>query len=84
MELETRLVGCFASVFPDLTTAQITQANANTVSTWDSLAAVTLMAVVEEEFGVQIDPMDLGDLNSYLAMKEYLRHRLNGNNRELS
>ena len=78
MELENRLVCCFASVFEDLTTEQIAQASVKTVPTWDSLAAVTLMTVVEQEFGVEINPLDLGDLNSYGAMKNYLEHRLNG------
>jgi len=80
MEFEERLVRCFASVFPDLTTEQIPQASVKTVSTWDSLAAITLVAVVAEELGVEIDPLDLGELNSYGAMKNYLEHRLHGNN----
>jgi acyl carrier protein len=78
MELENRLARCFASVFADLTTEQIAQASVRTVPTWDSLAAVTLLAVVEQEFGIEINPLDLADLNSYGAMKDYLRHRFNG------
>jgi len=78
MELENQLVRCFESVFPDLTTVQIAQASVKTVPTWDSLAAVTLMTVVEQEFGVEINPLDLGDLNSYGAMRDYLEYRLNG------
>jgi len=58
MELENRLVCCFASVFEDLTTEQIAQASVTTE--WDSLAAVTLLAVVEQEFGVEMNPLDLG------------------------
>jgi len=84
MELDSRLVRCFASVFPDLTTEEIRQASGKTVPTWDSLAAVTLIAVVEQEFGIDVNPLDLGDLNSYSAMKDYLRHRLNGRMSERS
>lgn len=82
MEFENRLIRCFASVFPDLTTEQIPQASVKTVPMWDSLAAITLVAVVAEELGVEIDPLDLGELSSYGAMKDYLDHRLHGNNSE--
>ena len=34
---------------------------------WDSLSSVTLAAVIEEEFGVSIDPDELAQLNSFAA-----------------
>lgn len=34
---------------------------------WDSLSSVTLAAVIEEEFGVSIDPENLAELNSFEA-----------------
>lgn len=72
-DLETRLVRCFASVFPDLASDEIPGANITTVPRWDSLAAVTLAAVVQEEFDVEIDLLDLGKLDSFRAFQEHLR-----------
>jgi len=39
---------------------------------WDSLASVTLIHVVEQEFGVTIDLFDLEALDSYAALRQYL------------
>jgi acyl carrier protein len=44
---------------------------------WDSLSAVTLAAVVQEEFGVDIDPEILPNLVSFEAFRAHLG-RLNG------
>jgi len=74
-DLDQRLIRCFASVFPALSTEEIPQASTETVDLWDSLAAVTLAAVLEEEFGVPIDPLDLPELSSYTAVRAYLENR---------
>jgi acyl carrier protein len=42
------------------------------------LAAVTLVAVIEQEFSVQIDPLDLPELSSYGAVKAYVKNQLAG------
>jgi len=70
-----RLVRCFASVFPELSESEIRTASTETVAEWDSLAAVTLMAVVEEEFATRISDFDLPELGSYAAFNDYLRAR---------
>jgi acyl carrier protein len=62
-------------VFPGLTAAEIPSASVETVAEWDSLAAVTLMAVVEEEFAVRIDELDLPELDSFEAFQDYLHAR---------
>jgi acyl carrier protein len=78
VDFESRLARCFASVFPELTPDQIRQASTETVPRWDSLAAVTLVAVIEQEFSVQIDPLDLPELGSYGAVKAYVENQLAG------
>jgi acyl carrier protein len=55
----TRLVKCFATVFPDLNEEQTLQASAAGLTQWDSLATLNLMALIEEEFGLSIDLDDL-------------------------
>jgi acyl carrier protein len=71
-ETETRLQKCFASVFPGLTLEEIRGTGADSVGIWDSLSTVTLVAVVQEEFGIEIDPGVLAQLNSFDAFRDYL------------
>jgi acyl carrier protein len=74
-ELDHRLTRCFASVFPALAPDQIHAASVETESAWDSLAAVTLIAVLEEEFNIQIDLMEMPELTSYQAVRDYLQRQ---------
>jgi acyl carrier protein len=71
-EQENRLVRCFASVFPGLTTEEIWASSAESTGVWDSLSLVTLAAVIQEEFGVDIDPEVLPNLDSFGAFQTYL------------
>lgn len=49
-DIEIRLIRCFSALFPELSTEQIlTMAPANATH-WDSVATVTLFAMIEEEF----------------------------------
>ena len=64
----TRLVKCFQVVFPDLPPAKIASASQSTVETWDSIAAVTLGNVIEEEFSIEMDFELLAELNSFDRM----------------
>jgi len=75
VEVQDRLTRCFASVFPDLPADQIRSASVETVPKWDSLAAVTLVAVLQEEFTVEIDLGDLPELTSFDAVLQYLSSR---------
>jgi acyl carrier protein len=72
-ELESRLIRCFSSVFPALMPEEISAASAQSLAAWDSLAAATLVAVVQQEFSVQIDLLDLPELDSFEAFQTYLR-----------
>jgi len=40
---------------------------------WDSIASITLINVIEEEFHIVIDLEVIPELNSYQAMESYLR-----------
>jgi len=70
-----RLIRCFASVFPTLTPEEILVTSVESVGVWDSLATVTLAAVIEEEFKVQIDLSGRSKLDSFEAFETYLRQR---------
>jgi acyl carrier protein len=69
----SRLARCFSAVFPELSADAIDGARPDTVTGWDSIANVTLLAVVEEEFGVEVPPEDIEDLTSFAALLAYLR-----------
>jgi len=69
---DERLLRCFSSVFPALTKEEIESATAESVGIWDSLSTVTLAAVIQEEFNVEIDPEALPNLNSYGEFRDYL------------
>jgi acyl carrier protein len=68
-----RLLGCFALVFPGLTENEIKESSAEATGAWDSLSGVTLIAVVEEEFDIDIKPDAFSNLNSFDAFNGYLQ-----------
>ena len=72
-EHEQRLLRCFALVFPGLTQGEIRESSAEATGAWDSLSGVTLIAVIEEEFGIQIEPDIYSELNSFDAFNAYLQ-----------
>ena len=67
-----RLRQCFAAVFPDLTPDQAAGASPATVDAWDSVAHVTLLTVIEEEFGVEVPVDDMAQLASFAAIERFL------------
>jgi len=69
---ETRLVKIFENVFPDLPAHRIPNASQDSVQNWDSVAAITLMNLIEEEFGIQMDFDDLGELTSFQKILAYV------------
>jgi acyl carrier protein len=75
-ETRKRLTGCFQLVFPDLPEAEIPSASQATVVAWDSVAAITLVNVIEDEFGIELDPDDLADLDSFEKVCSYVETRL--------
>jgi len=74
--LRDRLVRCFETVFPDMPESEIATASQQTLSNWDSVAAITLANVIEDEFAFQLDFEDLADLDSFERIQAYLAARL--------
>ena len=73
-DVETRLRKCFEAVFPRLGYDQIPSAKMDNVEDWDSASTVMLVAVIEEEFGLQIDLAALELLLSFHSALEYLEN----------
>ncbi len=72
LDVETRLVGCFQTVFPHLSEADIRTASQENLEQWDSVAAITLVNVIEEEFDTQIDYDYLPNLDTFAKVLAYL------------
>ena len=70
--ISQRLQQCFQAVFPTLTQADIATASSETVSDWDSVAQVTLISVVEEEFAVVLPEEKYDEMLSFEAWSRYL------------
>jgi acyl carrier protein len=70
---EERLIKIFEAVFPGLTKEQIRAASQDAVSNWDSIAAVTLINLMDEEFGVTIDFERVADLTSFSEILGYMK-----------
>ena len=70
-----RLVRCFASVFPTLSEGEIRAANVVPLFDLDSLAGVTLVTLIDQEFGASVDLPDLLELGSFEAISQFLRKR---------
>lgn len=73
-DTRARLIKCFAVVFPELSEEEIPRASATSVADWDSVASVTLMSVIEEEFGVELDADSLEQLVSFELMLDHLQN----------
>jgi acyl carrier protein len=71
-----RLIKCFSAVFPAVGLEQLEAAEPATLADWDSVATVTLMSVMEEEFHIGIDPDDFEYLLSFSDALAYLNRRL--------
>jgi len=83
-ETRDRLVKCFSAVFPSLTTEAIIRSSAVNTEGWDSMASVTLVATIEEEFGIEIDIQDLEDLVSFDKILNRVRQKAtNAENQKL-
>lgn len=74
-DLDTKLVCCFHAVFPDLNVAQIRSAATTSLPAWDSVAMISLLNVIAEEFGIDIDWEKLDEITSYTAIRSMVAKR---------
>lgn len=74
-ESQDRLIRCFSSVFPTLSEAEIRASDVVPLLDLDSLAGVTLVTLIGQEFGVNVDLPDLLELRSFEAVSQFLQKR---------
>ena len=67
-----RLAKCFLLVFPDLKEGEAYSASSSSMAGWDSMAAIILSNVIEDEFQVKLDYDVLPELVSFDLILEHL------------
>jgi acyl carrier protein len=73
-DTDEHLMRCFASAFPSATRDEIRAAKTlDAIPGWDSLRMVSLLAVLDDEFGVVIP--ELPGAEPFDAVKQYLLQR---------
>jgi acyl carrier protein len=77
-DIQLRLLACFQAVFPEQDEKALAGLSQATYPNWDSLASVTIVRLIEEQFGVQMDLFDLEELDSFAAMEKYIRDSQTG------
>ncbi len=70
-----RLANCFANVFPDIQADEIPRASTASLAAWDSVAHITLLSAVSEEFEVEFAPEDFEELISFQLLADHLESR---------
>lgn len=70
--IREKLSKCFSVVFPELTPVEIESANIENTSGWDSIAHVTLLTLVSEEFQLDIDFDVFAKVESFSAFAHLL------------
>lgn len=69
-----RLSRCLSAYFSGLSVEDIPRASMATVGEWDSMASVTLIAIVGEEFSLEVAPEDYEKFVSYELILDYLEN----------
>ena len=72
-ELELKLTECFSLIFPKLSQPELQYASVTNIEEWDSLASVNIIAIIEEQFEIEIQPDDLETLTSYQQILRYIQ-----------
>ena len=72
-DVRDRLGRCFALAFPKLDPSQYATASAQNMREWDSIAQLTLLTLIAEEFGREIDFEELEGANSFEALAKALQ-----------
>jgi acyl carrier protein len=75
-DIKDKFNRCFSNVFPDVPPAELVRASTSSLAAWDSLAQVTLLSSIGEEFGVNFELEDFEELVSYPLIVDYLENRI--------
>lgn len=63
-----KLAHCFSLAFPQMAPSHYPSASAENTSGWDSIAQLTLLTLIGEEFGIDIDFEEFEGATSFEAL----------------
>lgn len=69
-DVESRLLKIFESVFPAVPQQQLRNVDQHNTAAWDSIATVTLISLIEEEFNISFDLDRMETLTSFAAVRD--------------
>lgn len=75
-DIPSRVSQCFLNVFPGLAAADVPRASQASLAQWDSVAHVTLLSAVCEEFQIELDEESFESLTSYLLIVDFVENQL--------
>ncbi len=70
--LENRVTDCFCAIFPSHSREELLTASRESIPEWDSLAGVTLLTLLQQEFHLDIDLGELEQFDSVQAVLDYV------------
>jgi acyl carrier protein len=74
--IEQRVAQCFLNVFGDLQEKDLPRASQASMPRWDSVAHVTLLSAVAEEFDLELDEESFERLTSYPLIVDFVESRI--------
>ena len=74
--IPSRVSQCFLSVFPNLTDADLPRASQAGLPQWDSVAHVTLLSAISEEFQIELDDESFEALTSYPLVLDFVESQV--------
>jgi len=78
-DIKGRVARCFSNVFPNIRQEEIPRTSTSSLAAWDSVAQVTLLSSVAEEFGLDFEVEDFEELVSYALIVDHVeRKSING------
>jgi acyl carrier protein len=75
MEIDPRLKDIFRTVFEDETLEVTAGTSADDVEAWDSVAHISLIFAIEEEFGFQFTSRELEGMRNVGDMQQVITRR---------
>ena len=76
-DIEATLRHCFKAVFPELSDDEIPLASTASVGGWDSVAALSLMMLVEEQLQIRVPTDMMPDFVSYELILDFIKNAKN-------
>ncbi len=71
-DTHARLIRCFLGVFPELPDGEIQTVSLSTIASWDSVATITVLTVIEESLASSFEPEELEHLASFNSIMVHL------------